>query len=105
MIKHPDWPMIVPTMALVVFFLLLGGCGTDPATRIETKDVLIPVAVKRDAPEALTADPEFDLPVFVDPSHPEAAVALTDKGARALKDLLLVLTGRLKAWEAWAEAE
>ena len=90
-------------MRALVFFamILLAGCAGPE--RIVTKEVMVPVPVKAEAPGWLAEDyqPE-SLPEFVAPSDPRASSALTPEGEKALRLIILDLTGRDQAWREWA---
>ncbi len=91
-------------MRALVFFamILLAGCaGHD---RIVTKEVMVPVAVKAEAPDWLSSGyrPEA-LPEFVAPNDPSASSALTPEGEKALRLIILDLIGRDQAWREWAK--
>lgn len=88
------------TAALIVS-LLLAGCSTQE--RIVTKEVMVPVPVKAEAPDWLAAGfkPEA-LPEFVSPSDPRATSALTKEGEQALRLLIIDLTNRDRAWQEWS---
>ena len=89
-------PVILAAAALA-----LAGCAT-PAPEVRTQEVRVEVPRMPDAPDALAAEPRIpELPRFVDPAHPEAAVALSPEGARDLRVLLELLDGRREAWSTW----
>jgi len=91
-------------MRALVFsaMMLLAGCaGQD---RIVTKEVMVPVAVKAEAPDWLAAGYKVELvPKFVSPNDPSASSALTPEGERALRLLIVDLLGRDNAWREWAK--
>ena len=91
-------------MRALVFsaMMLLSGCAGQE--RIVTKEVTVPVAVKAEAPDWLAAGykPEA-LPEFVAPNDPSASSALTPDGEKALRLIILDLTGRDRAWREWAK--
>jgi hypothetical protein len=83
---------------------LLAACAGPE--RIVTKEVMVPVYVKAPAPDWLMVGyrPEA-LPEFVSPSDPRASSALTPEGEKALRLILIDVTGRDDAWRAWAAPE
>jgi hypothetical protein len=92
------------TMRALVFsaMMLLSGCAGQE--RIVTKEVTVPVAVKAEAPDWLASGykPEA-LPEFVAPNDPRASSALTPEGEKALRLIIIDLTGRDRAWREWAK--
>lgn len=103
--KHRDvaaWLLL--WAGLFAFFgvlFQLKGCAHP-----QTVEVQVPVAVKADPPPELREPLDLSrLPVFVRPDDPQATSALTDEGERSLKQLLLDLLLRVRAWEAWGNAE
>lgn len=81
--------------------LALAACAGPE--RIVTKEVMVPVPVKAEAPDWLASEyrPEA-LPEFVAPSDPRATSALTPEGEKALRLIILDLTSRDQAWQEWA---
>ena len=82
--------------------LALAACAGPE--RIVTKEVMIPVAVKAEAPDWLASGykPEA-IPEFVAPNDPRASSALTPEGEKALRLIILDLIGRDQAWREWAK--
>ena len=81
--------------AAICAILLLAGCA-------DTQIVKVPVPVKAEVPAELQEPFKPSVvPVFVSPGDPKATSALTPKGEKAFKALILDLTARLHAWEAW----
>lgn len=94
------WPPRPRPYASLALTILLAGCAVSS----ETVEVRIPVAVRATPPPELVTPLEAPLPVFVAPADPQAASALTPAGEAALRQLLLEMFTRLRAWQAWAEA-
>lgn len=97
---------------LIVAFavcVLVAGCGakTVPPPQIirevQTVEVKVPVQVQRTPPAELLAPLQPPLPVFVEPSNPEASSALTAEGERLLRGMIEELLTRITAWKTWAE--
>ena len=86
--------------AALIFGLALAACAGPE--RIVTKEVLVPVPTKAEAPDWLASEyrPEA-LPEFVAPSDPRASSALTPEGEKALRLIIMDLTGRDRAWREW----
>ena len=80
---------------------LTACAGSD---RIVTKEVMVPVAVKAEAPDWLSSGykPEA-IPEFVAPNDPRASSALTPDGEKALRLIIIDLIGRDQAWREWAK--
>lgn len=95
--KPFSWSREYGLAAILLLCLLLPACATAPA------EVKIPVITKAIPPVEL-ADPyqPEKLPEFVSPDDPRATSALTAEGERLLKELLLDMKTRIRAWEAWA---
>ncbi len=100
--------MIRPTLAALVL-LIAAGCASDQPPRTitltETIEVKVPVPVRADVPDALTARIDVPTPSFVSPTDPAATSALTAEGEQRLRSLLIVLKGRIDALKAWAADE
>lgn len=88
-------------ISVIAGALFLAGCATQE--RIVTKEVMVPVPTKPEAPDWLMAGykPEA-IPEFVSPSDPRASSALTPEGEKALRLIIIDLTGRDDAWREWA---
>ncbi|MNQ55095.1 hypothetical protein D3C85_691780 [compost metagenome] len=89
----------------VVLALLLTGCAKDPLVRTVQVpyEVKVPVVVKATPPGELSRPyVPTELPVFVEPSHPSAKVALSETDLSRLKTILRTLTTRDEAWRQWA---
>lgn len=98
---------IHPALGAMIL-LSLGGCASEVPRTItitEIQEVEIPVPVKRDPPAALLTPNVMPLPAFVPITDPLASSALTPEGENKLKALLLMYQGRIKAWQAWGNAE
>ena len=91
----PRW-----TSAALVALALAACAGPE---RIVTKEVMVPVPTKSEAPDWLMAGyrPEA-IPEFVAPDDPRASSALTPEGEKALRLIIIDLTGRDDAWREWA---
>lgn len=94
--------MTYALIALALSFPLMGGSCAGPE-RIVTKEVLVPVPTKAPAPDWLAAGykPEA-LPKWLKPDDPAASSCIARDGEVALQLLLLDLTARDEAWQAWA---
>jgi hypothetical protein len=77
----------------------------QPPPRVEVVEVQVPTVVKATPPAELLAAISPPLPVFISPFDPEATSALTAEGERLLRGLIEELLGKLRAWQAWAEAK
>ncbi|MCY1285265.1 hypothetical protein D9M69_618670 [compost metagenome] len=87
---------------IIPLILLLTACSS-PQVVYRTQTVSVPVVVRPEPPEALSAPYRpHPLPMFVQPSDPNARVALTAEGLDNLKVILRTLTTRDDAWRAWA---
>ena len=78
--------------AALIFGLALAACAGPE--RIVTKEVLVPVPTKAEAPDWLASE--------YAPSDPRASSALTPEGEKALRLIIMDLTGRNRAWREWA---
>jgi len=89
------------SLAVALTLPLMAACAGPE--RIVTKEVMIPVPTKDEAPDWLMAGyrPEA-LPEFVAPDDPRASSALTPEGEKALRLIIIDLTGRDDAWRNWA---
>lgn len=90
-------------MRALVFcgMIFLASCATQD--RIVTKEVMVPVPTKAEAPDWLMVGYKAELvPKFVSPNNPSASSALTPEGERALRLLIVDLLGRDNAWREWA---
>lgn len=92
-------------IALWFFTFLLFGCASQPEVRevIKTVEVEVPVQVRREPPPQLVSSPELIPPTFVHPDDEAAVSALTADGEFQLRDFVLELIAREKAWRAWAQ--
>lgn len=90
-------------MRALVFcgMIFLASCAGPE--RIVTKEVLVPVPTKPEAPDWLMAGykPE-SLPVFLEPGDPTVSSCLAPSGEKALRLILTDLPGRDQAWREWA---
>lgn len=99
-------------LAAIVGLALLGiGCGKKPplvapVEIIKTIEVLSPVATPVLAPPELLAPYKpATLPVFIQPSDPNASSALDTNGERALRAMFNDLMTIIGAWQAWYAAQ
>ena len=84
--------------------VLLAGCAQTPEQIVRTVRVEVPVQVKVEAPaELLTPYRPDRLPVFVQPTDPQASSALTADGEKALRAIIEDMAAREAAWRAWAQ--
>ena len=94
---------------LLLLCLCVSACGHKmiPPPQIEriteTVEVKVPVPVVRVPPPELLAPLNPPLPLFVDPTQPDASSALTVDGERLLRALIEELLGRIDAWKTWAQ--
>lgn len=80
--------------------LSLAGCTGAPV--YEPVQVSVPYPVVVLPPESLTAPLALDPPEFVPPAFPGVTSCLEPAGIDALRTMLIRLSVRLEAWEAWA---
>lgn len=90
-------------LALLSVALVLSGCASEVVYVDRPVEVLVPVPVRREVPEQLSAEYlPSQLPKFTSPSSPSAVVGLSEEDLNRLKTILRTLTTREKAWRAWA---
>jgi len=84
--------------------VVLAGCATSPD---EPQTVKVPVEVEKPVPVMpAAAEPLLmELPrlgaIFTGPNDPKALSCLTPDYEDVLREHLIVLRGRIRAWERW----
>ena len=94
--------MVTRYLAVITIALLLSGCALfDRNDEQTTTRVDVPIATDIDVPEELQGryQPE-SIPEFIDPSHPDAVVALDREGIEQFQFYSFDILSRIRLWEA-----
>lgn len=94
----------------LVLCLFVVACGNKKPPivqppKVEIVEVQVPMPFRVMPPPELLAPITPPLPMFISPFDPDATSALTAEGERLLRALIEELLGKLRAWQAWAEAK
>lgn len=93
--------MTMRALALCGMIFLAACAGPE---RIVTKEVLVPVPTKPEAPDWLMVGYKPDaLPVWIPPSDPTATSCLAPPGEKALRLIILDQSNRDEQWIEWAK--
>lgn len=91
--------------------LLVAGCESNPTRdavcEVQVVEVKVPVPVRMTPTPELLAAPQFadGLPVWLEPTDPQASSALTREGETRLRLQLQEMQDRDEAWREWATGQ